>query len=479
MNSAKGILKFNFSGEKMLKYHGRLIPAHVQHQIDRCIRELEHISERIGEGIYDGVAIDSMRQVVLKFKTWSVEEGRDWDFFNKRELRTLSFALDFKTADAAILEDPLLLENALDLLDRNWRDAFISGLLHCYFANWGDRRSKCFGLLSSFIFRKIGNYNGTRKVLLNVKTNLRYYDRRKGDVELGTFMALNGIPLSKMTRYLNVPENWISYPYFFGVIAGFVERSKNQLEQNLKDIEETLRAHSNGVPGTIANKIVVSRLICYAEQLDPDLQDQIKDVAFDLVGDPESSQWSRFHGANQKDAETLIRAKRILNEWVTRQFITVFFEKCINDPRRKRFWLKYSKNIGRFKVFGSASLKHSLLQDKRISKYVLNRFEVVRGESQISAFMFSMENYRMIEFSETGYAFYAYKDTNPHAPQFEIAELKTVDSFRDGSMPFLVHRSGFSLHSFSEEGRLTHNDHTLTWEEVFENWIQTKVGVYV
>lgn len=480
MNKASDILKFNFFKEHFEQRGQRVPSSHVQHLMGSRIKTLEQISERLGGNSFDKTSDQSMMQVVMKFKAWVSNTVYSTNPFTKKELRTLSYSLDFEVnGQMSIFKSTWELEKALDLFEKNWRSSYIPGLLDCYFSNWEVRKERAFGLLAELIFEKISNYEGTRKLYHDLKTTLKYFDRQKGDVELGATMALKNVPLSDLTKFLNVPKDWISYPYFLGVIAGFVERSKNRLGQHLHEIEMVLNEHSSNTPGTKANKIIVGRLVCYAEHANVDLQDQIKDVAFNLVGDPESSHWNRFPGVTPTDAETLLRAKTILNEWITRQFITVFFEKCINNDRRKRFWLKYSKEITRFKVFGPRSVKNMLVKDERISKYVGERFQVVRGGSTVSAFMFSLGHHRMIEFSDKGYAFYAYKQSNPHAPEFDIKQLMSVDSFRRGSMPPLVRKDGHYLYSYSEEGRLGHGDHTLKWEDVFYKWIEKIVGIDV
>jgi hypothetical protein len=85
----------------------------------------------------------------------------------------------------------------------------------------------------------------------------------------------------------------------------------------------------------------------------------------------------------------------------------------------------------------------------------------------------------MIEFSNPGYAFYAYKSNSSSAPSFDPKYVSSVDDFRDGNMPRLVLRSGNHLHSYSNEGRLEHRDGDMTWEEVFLEWIKNKARINV
>lgn len=480
MNDAAEILKFDFPIDSFSKHGITKISNYLSNISEIRISKLERITKNIGKNMFEEKSGKNMKEVFLKFKKL-IRELNFEDTFDRRELRTLTYALDINSEEEnAIFNNPLELQQALILFDENWRDSFMPGLLRCYLSNWVNREGESFNLIGSFITEKVNNYKGTRSLILNLRSNLKYFDTQKGDLELGTTLALKNLPLSEITNFLSLPEQWITYPYFSGVINGYVEKSKNTLDDKLVDIEKILVAHSNSTKGTRTDKIIISKIICYTENSSETIQDKVKDIAFNLVGDPGiSSLWRPFEDTSIADKQTIARAKDILNEWITKQFINVFFEKCINDYRRKHFWLKYSKKITRFKVYGPHSVKRILKGDERISKYVDGRFQAVNNKRAISAFMFLIGEHKMIEFSDPGYAFYAYKNSNISAPGFEIKDLKSVDELRDGSMPQLVYRKGYQLYNFSDEGRLSHNDGDLQWEDVFAFWINKMTGIDV
>ena len=97
----------------------------------------------------------------------------------------------------------------------------------------------------------------------------------------------------------------------------------------------------------------------------------------------------------------------------------------------------------------------------------------------VSAFMFRIEDHILIEFSDPGYAFYAYLHSNKRAPSLESNKIRSIDELRDGSLPQLVYRSGLSLHNFSKHGRLSHVDGELSWEYVFGYWLSKIANVNV
>jgi hypothetical protein len=481
MNNINDILEFRFSQNSFSEKGKNIVPTHILNLCQSRISTLNAITEKIGNSMIDEKPTKGIREVYLKFIKISQLNNGFNDKFDKRELRTLTYALIYKEhQENSIFENSHYLLQCFSLLNENWRDSYISGLLDCYLSNWGSSNKESFNILSNFLTSKIENYKGSRSLFQSLKTNSKFFDKDKGDLDLGVTLAISNKSISEATKFLSLPDHWITYPYFSGVINGYFEKSKNRLETALDDISHVLEKHSNSTKATRTNKLIVSKIICHTTTASEIVQNKVKDVAFKLVGDPGiTSIWRPYENASQSEISTINKAREVLNEWVTRQFINVFFEKCINDNRRKRFWLQYSKKITAFKVFGPSHIKRILKTDQRISEYVDGRFHSVDSNRDVSAFMFLIGEHKMIEFSDPGYAFYAYKASNSMAPSFDAKYVSSVDNFRDGSMSMLVYRSGYHLHSFSDEGRLSHNDGDMKWEDVFSNWLKRKAGINV
>jgi hypothetical protein len=481
MSNINDILGFSFTHYSFSEKGKKIVPTHVLNLCQSRISTLNALTEKIGSSNFDMKPTKGIREVYLKFIKYSKSNNGINDKFDIRELRTLTYALTYKEhQEDSIFENSNYLQLCLLLLEENWRDSFISGLLDCYLSNWNSSNKDSFVKISNFLTSKIKNYEGSRNLYQSLLNNSKFFDKDKGDLELGATLAISNRKISEATNYLSLPDYWITYPYFYGVINSYFEKSKNRLDTILVDISHALEKHSNSTEATRANKLIVSKIINHSATASETVQNQVKDIAFKLVGDPGiTSLWRPFENANQTEISTINKAREILNEWVTRQFINVFFEKCINDNRRKIFWLQYSKKITAFKVFGPSYIKRILKADQRITQYVDGRFHSVERTRDISAFMFLIGDHKMIEFSDPGYAFYAYKATNSVAPSFDAKYISSVDNFRDGSMPMLVYRNGYHLHSFSDEGRLSHNDGDMKWEDLFSNWLTRKVRINV
>ena len=153
--------------------------------------------------------------------------------------------------------------------------------------------------------------------------------------------------------------------------------------------------------------------------------------------------------------------------------INPFFNVCINDDRRKKFWLKYASNITSFKVYGPAFTKSILKQDERIKDIIEGRFETVYSNKDVSAFILNIGEYTIIEFSNEGYASCAYKNNSANYPNLN-SKLNSVDDLRNSNMPLAI-TSDSKLYYHRDEGRLFHRDGDDIWETKFNSWINQKV----
>ena len=226
---------------------------------------------------------------------------------------------------------------------------------------------------------------------------------------------------------------------------------------------------------SITSKRLISKIIIQANQPQfATVQDKIKKIAFTQIGDPSNiSNWTTFENATEIEKREIIQGRNILNEWITQQFINVFFNVCINDERRKKFWLRFASKISSFKVYGPLHTKNILKRDERIAEYVDARFETVSSKRDVSAFILYIGDYMLIEFSNEGYAFYAYKINSSLRPSLNY-QLNSVDDLRNGSMPMAVHSDNYYDY-FNDEGRLTHRDGNQIWETRFNSWMNKKV----
>jgi hypothetical protein len=348
--------------------------------------------------------------------------------------------------------------------------------MDCFLKNWETKFQESLKILEKFILQKLELYQGSRNILISFKKNLNFYSKTKnGDEVLGLTLARLKEPIQNATKILGIPDTWITYSYFSKVIVAYYEKIKENIEKEIDNLNEILINHNS----LITNKRLMSKIIIQSNQ--PEfvfLQDKIKRLAFQRIGDPSNIvKWTVFENATEKEKEEIKKAKDILNEWITKEFINVFFDVCINDKRRKEFWLKFVSKISYFKICGSKSIQQKLKLDKRIAEYVDARFVRVTSNQNISAFILYSRNYMLIEFSDSGYAFYAYKNDSSYKPNLSES-INSVDGLKNKDLQMAVTRKYSDVLEHYNEGRLFHKDgkqqngSTIEWENVFEWWFK-------
>lgn len=471
MITSQDILQFHFSSTTLKQSAQKIIPITLSTLNEHRIDKLHKISEEVGANSFSFSGNNLIPQVFRKFKN---SIGDKSGIFERRELRTLTYSLTYSEKN---LQTIFSVENelkiALEAMESNWRDSFLSGLIDCLLSNWETKHQKSLEQLEQFITKKLDNYTGNRSTLNSFKNNKRYFNTKNGDLILGDTIAKLNRPIQEATKILGVPESWFSYSYFSRVIVTYYERNKANILNEIDNLNEVLLKNNS----SITSKRLVSKMIIQANQpAFATLQDRLKKIAFTQIGDPSNiSNWTAFENATETEKGEIIQGRNILNEWITQQFINVFFNVCINDERRKKFWLRFASKISSFKVYGPQHTKSILKRDEKIAEYVDARFESVSSRRDVSAFILYIGDYMLIEFSNEGYAFYAYKINSSYRPSLSY-QLNSVDDLRNGSMPMAVHSDNYYDY-FNDEGRLTHRDGNQIWETRFNSWMNKKVFV--
>lgn len=466
MQNVNDILEFHFLPSALQQAAQKIIPTSLTQLNEIRIDKLKKITEQVGAASFNFNGNNLIPQVFKKFKS-SIQTNNTG--FDRRELRTLTYSLSYSETElSAIFNNEKEINYALQLLSSNWRDSFLIGIIDCYLKNWETENRTSLNTLADFIGEKLTAYNGNRNTINAFKKNLKYFDLKNGDLVFGNELALNNVSIKEAPKILSLPESWFLYPYFSKVLVAYYDKKQNDLINLIDDFENALDFHKN----SNTNKRIVSKFIIQVNKPEYSaLQDKVKHLAFKFIGDPENkSVWADFNNATEKEKSDLINARKILNEWITRQFINVFFNVCINDERRKRFWLKYAPQISSFKVYGPSFTKTLLKRDERIAEYLEARFTTVYSNRDVSAFILYIGDYMIIEFSNEGFACCAYKMSSPNRPTLN-SRLNSVEDLRNSSLPLAI-QSDANYYYTSEEGRLFHNSN---WEHKFNHWLKEKV----
>lgn len=469
MPTVQEILQFNFNSTSFSQKGKSIISNNLIRDREDQIAKLKKIEEVLGLNPLPKSSPMLISNVFLKFKSSLKNKNVQFD---RREIMALSYALNYSNSgNSAIFKDKQELEYVFNLMNSSWRDSYLFGLLDCLLSNWSEIKFDSLKLLSNYIFEKFNEYNGSRKTLLSLKKCINYFNIQNGDLVLGDTLARKEISLRDITKYLDIPETWITYSYFTNVIYTYYEKRKSKIINEIDLYIDILDKHNN----IYTTKKLISKII-YQIQTERivNIQERIKIYAFLKIGDPSHPQsWTYSDNVSETIKKDLIKARDILNEWLTKQFIDIFFRTCIDDKRRREFWLNYSSYITTFTVYGSIQTKNVLKNNESIAKYVDSRFQTVRSNNSISAIIMYIGNYMLIEFSNLGYSFYAYKLSSIYKPDLNDT-IRSVDDLRNGSLQKAI-RSDKYRDYYEDEGRLFHIDGKEKWEPKFQRWLRNKV----
>lgn len=303
-----------------------------------------------------------------------------------------------------------------------------------------------------------------------------------GPLRLASLVLHRNEGIQNAPAYLGYKESALSMSYFSDVIVNYLKS---------KDIETVLNYESiferHDVDRT--KKLVLCDLVEKATEDGSELtQNRVSQFADRILGDITNIRtWAAFINATPAEVDRLKNAHELVTRWYARKVIEVFFERCVQDPARKEFWLNVISVIRHFKVYGSTAVYNSLKGDERVSGILDNYFKRTNSiNSTTSALVLLVKNKIMVEFSDSG-ALYAYDQNNTWIRNMLKAPITNVGKLKLTSMPTMASavfhvwecigegkfRRKYSG-DFSSEGRLMH---TTNWQGRLEAWFVNQ-GIY-
>lgn len=372
------------------------------------------------------------------------------DVFTSRELRMLIYSM------YRIKTKPMM-EKLVDMLDKNWRNKFFNGLLIYILSNFDTAKEDIMALVLSLMQKRLKAYDGKRDKYLIMKKNSRFFQTH-GPEMLGIALRQQDTGQKKNCSLLNMSSmvfgmvsNRIDYEYYSRTIVAYFE--KDALSK-LDLMEDVLKLHNyDATPKRLIPAIIINE----NKKNDSIQKDAIRSLAISLIGDPAlKSNWSLSTGS-EEEKENIEEAREILNEWIKRKIITIFFEKCVHEPTRKEFWLKHSDLIRDFQLYCTKESKAILMQDSRLSSYMESKTTVLMDKKNVDMFALGMSigKYYMIEFSDVG-SIHIYRENSIKSPlyfwQLKKAHMPVIQSFM---MDF-------------DEATLPH---VKGWEGTFKKWL--------
>jgi hypothetical protein len=462
-------------GIKSIKLLGHGININtIQYHIDKKVKELQKLAASI-DAIESNIP-DNIDSVYLINRFYLAKSKNDVNSMTRKEVRLLSYLVTSQVSNyKPIISTDSSIDFILDLCENQWSNIVFNSLLSLLFKVWEIPEQQRVEKIRAFVLKKLRLYEGKRKHLVFLKSNPSYIKDRSGPLKIAKTCSTEFDEVSSLTRYMNLNPNWLVYDYFQDAIVLYMEESaKHGKITWQKNLEGLLNL---GV-STDVKKRVLARFILSPKIANNERNRRlIRQWAIMFIGKPQSIASWNLSSTRTIPTETLMieDARRQLLAWITQGIIEFFFEKCINEPRRQKFWLQYATKISDVKVFGTTSTRWMIQQEPRFKDLISDYYVRVNGSGNSAAIVMFINDYVLIEFSDTGNAFFAIKANN-----FSTNKKVTyIENLKVRNAPMLLKRERRQVSDFHAEGRLFHMDGVLEWEQYFSYWIKRMVGVNV
>lgn len=463
MSNIYGLLNLNQGILENFSLQGRLIENNIE--TDRVLRnakrKLKTIEDRMQD---DGKRPDfnqqSIEEVIEKVKRETNDANKDWTI---KELRIVSYYM------VRLRNDQKVFNHALQLLENNWKDMFINGLMFFLMNSWNICSDNLLIEVSKIVKRHLLNYGGSikRYLILKQQTDLL---EKSGPARLATLLSAKNIPLDDAPTILGYKVSSLSFPYFSDVIINFFKR-KHDIDYS--EMEEIFKKHSLDR----TKKLIYAYLVEKAEDSgDGNFQGAVVRSARRVLGDINiSTTWASFTGATAEDIWQLNKARDLIIAWGARKTVDAFFDVCVQDPRRRKCWLEYVGNIMDYRIVGSTIIRTKLQSNSEVAPLLKSCFiETNSRVSTTAALVLFIKDKVFVEFSDVG-SLYIYNSSSPVIR--DIKRKRFLDStadLKDTSIGMAIDQYSSWSYLYYDEGRITHRGE---WEDRFRRWMREKMDI--
>ena len=448
----------------MLKDFRFLADRVADHQTEKVVNKnmskLKQIEERmlVDKGLE--VAQQSIDEVISKAISMAPSgdlSGKNWTM---RELRIVSYYL------MKLRDDSINYKYALDLLDNNWKNIFFNGLAFYLLNSWHNIEPNYRTLTSQLLMRKLEEYDDANRRYNLWKNRLNLFDNN-GPTRMATMLSAKKMSIQEAPTLLGFKETSIKQQYYSDVIIKYVA---NNGITDRDTIEEIFELHTLDR----TKKLIFAYLVEKEDKTGDGLRRaQLCRFANTQLGDVTlATSWAPFVGATEDDVQKLKKAMQLVNMWFAQQIIESFFEICVQDKERKKFWLEYVNNISAFKIIGSTATKRLLQGNSKIGSMFLRHYiETNSYYSQTSALVLFIKNKMIVEFSDTG-ALYVYNQTHPMVKTVTNARngITSTNDLKTPTMDGIVEKNYWGEYSiYNEQGKLHHRGN---WQSRLTAWMK-------
>lgn len=456
MDNINDILEFHFNADTFAKMGKNVISNGLVSEVEKKTSELHEISNQfdvVGIGVDKSIDIDGLLRKINAQNQLPELTVRD----EKKVLRTLCYYLSEIKSEVALIA-------ILHRLDEKWANSFLLGLIDYVFQSWNPLSSK-FCNVRDFLKSKLNKYDGTNPRYVFLRENIEYIDDN-GPISLGAKLKVEQKPILSGTEVLGFPEQKITYSYFSDVIYTYY-KYKFVDNGEYEELAKVLNLHNNSV----TDKSVIPLFITQKKSLSASSKEALEALSKLRIGDCENNaKWSLPVEVETERHELLKEAQKLIRFWTNEKYISVYFEKCVDDAQRKQFWLKYIKDIERIRIAGSKVTKQRMSADPRLLQLLQGKFILGTNNtrSDTSAIIMQIRGKVYIEFSEKGNALYVYEEQSlPVEKLFSRTAIQGINYLKQTYMNQLIEIESWD-EWHNEYGRMVHIGE---WERRLSNYI--------
>lgn len=456
MDNINDILGFHFDAETFAKMGNNVVNNGLISEIEKKTSELHEISNQfdvIGIGVDKSIDIEGILRKINALNQLPELAVRD----EKKVLRTLCYYLSDIKSEVA-------LKSLLRRLDEKWANSFLLGLIDYVFQFWNPLSSK-FRNVRDFLKEKLQRYEGTNPRYIFLRDNIECLEDN-GPVSLGAKLKVNHKSILSCTEDLGLPEQKITYSYFSDVIYTYY-KYKFMDDGKYDELINVLNLHNNPV----TDKSVIPLFVTQKKRLSASSKEALEALSNLRIGDCENNaKWSLPAEVETERHELLNKAQKLIRFWTNEKYISVYFEKCVDDSQRKQFWLKYIKDIERIRIAGSKVTKQRMNTDPRLVQLLQGKFILGTNNtrSDTSAIIMQIRGKVYVEFSEKGNALYVYQEQElPVEKLFSRTTIQSINSLKQTYMNQLIEIESWD-EWHNEYGRMVHIGE---WERRLSNYI--------
>lgn len=472
METVKKLLKFNFDESLFSATFDNLL-------LSSTLREIKNAQTKV-------------KKVELKFSPFKLKEPPDVgkifrlfmegakkgyqfvekDFNDTRYVRKLAWSMSYQENGESIIQSEYYLQS-LKIIDDNFKISMLLPLFYALMKNWISADTEP---LKKLISEKLQNINTQNRNFTAIKSKAVYYLPSDGIIALCDEIIKRNERLDNVSDFLEIPQSMAHYEYF-GEAAETYTKLITRTPDFINKIDEILsflKEHDS----KDTHKKCVEKIVLKLDKISASesIRMEMLNFCFQYIGDPSSDHnWSPWVNSNENDRQNLEGARKVLNNWLAKKFIYLFFDKLSMDSSRRIFWNRYIDHVTNFKIYmDNVAVLSFKRNNQEIEPAILkHKLGILEYGGGTSSFVLVIKNYHFVEFSQTGGACYIYKSENKNKLNlnWDRVSLSQLKNSNNRQMAVRL-KDGYCYHR--DEGRVFHQGN---WQQKFKFWIKEHLGI--